>query len=101
MINIYLIQTFYDTKKQLENCFKKFVTQVIKDNDYTKNMKVYSVNVQTDGNEIVIDIVFEAGIGATTEETFYIDFEHLEGAENSLKKQIREFLIYEMEDEDD
>lgn len=101
MINNNLIKKFCNIKEQLESCFKEFITQVIKDNGYTENMKVYSVNVQTDGNEIVIDVVFEAGIGAATEETFYIDFEHLEGTENSFKKQIIEFLIYEMEDEDD
>ena len=43
MIDIYLIRKFCNINKQLENCFKKFITQVIKDNGYSKKITVYFV----------------------------------------------------------
>ena len=99
MIDIHLIRKFCNINKQLENCFKKFITQIIKDNGYSKKITVYFVQIQIDVNEISIFVGFDFGNEAT-EVAFFIDPGTSRNVENILREQIEEYLNDVMEDED-
>ena len=99
MIDIHLIKKFCAIKEQLESCFKNFVTQVIKDNGYSKKITVYFVQIQIDVNEISIFVGFDFGNEAT-EVAFFIDPGTSRNVENILREQIEEYLNDVMEDED-
>ena len=87
-----LIKKFYDIKEQLENCFKKFITQVIKDNYLAEELTIYSAKVQTDVDEISIFVVFEFSDGNEDETTFYIDSKTSENVEHALREQVESYL---------
>lgn len=99
MIDIHLIRKFCNINKQLENCFKKFITQVIKDNGYSKKITVYFVQIQVDVNEISIFVGFDFG-NEVTEVAFFIDPETSRNVESILREQIEEYLNDVMENED-
>ena len=94
-----LIKKFCDIKEQLESCFKNFVTQVIKDNGYSKKITVYFVQIQIDVNEISIFVGFDFGNEAT-EVAFFIDPGTSRNTDNILREQIEEYLNDVIEDED-
>lgn len=101
MINNDLIKKFFNIKEQLESCFKNFITQVIKDNDYAINITVYSVQVQVGVNDILIDVSFVFNSKDMDEPTFYIDSRTSENVEKILREQIEEYFENVMEEYSD
>lgn len=94
------LDSYNISRRKVEKELEVFISSVLKKKNYSKRLKISFVQIQNDNDELAVYVCFEWLNSARSiiDWEFYIDSENLENAEESLEKQVEEFLSEECDD---